>query len=122
MSNRPKIDLTAGQNEAELQRVIEMIRAERYFAARERLRTLKHPKAKALLAKLDEVAPVPEPQPCQMCAHDGFRWHRVRAPQASGGMVAIPMEIDETPLLARVCGRCGHVLFFLSAPPGVEVH
>lgn len=122
MSKRPKIDLSTSQAEAELQRVVEMIREERYYAARERLRTLKHPKAKALLAKLDEVAPLPDPQPCPVCSHEGHRWHRVRVPQSSGGMVAIPMEIDETPLLARVCGRCGHVAFFLSAPDGVEMN
>lgn len=122
MSRRPKIDVSSAQAESELQRVIDMIRDGRYFAARERLRALKHPKAKALLAKLDEVAPLPEQPPCPICTHERFRWHRVRVPQASGGMVAIPMEIDETSLLARVCGRCGNVLFFLTAPDGVEVN
>ena len=121
MSGHKKIDLNAGQMEAEISRIVDLIRAEKYYAARDHLRRLKHPRAKALLTKLDEIAPVPPPTPCPICAHEGYIWQHVRVPQASDNMHAPSVEVDSLPLIARACGRCSNVVLFLTPPPGVKV-
>ena len=121
MSGSRKIDLNTGQMEAEINKVVDLIRAEKYYAARARLSKLKHPRAKSLLAKLDEIAPVPQATTCPICGHERYVWQRVRVPQATGGLLAISVEVDDMALLARICGQCSNVTFFLTPPPGVEV-
>lgn len=102
--------------------MVALIREEKYYAARARLQRLKHPKAKTLLERLDSLAPLPQQPPCTICANEGFQWHRARMPLPGSGLQSVAVEVDDTPLVARVCNRCGHVLFFMVAPPGVTVH